>query len=430
MHGTLEGNLPTTPDAVARPVTPATQRALPAGWRWARLGDVCQVVSGATPSTDVPAYWDGNIPWVTPTDLGRLAGPSLEQTERRITKAGLANCSAKMVPAGTVLMSSRAPIGHLAVASIPCCANQGCKNLVPGPTVDTWYLYYALKMLVPVLKALGRGATFTEISKATVESVHVPLAPLDEQRRIAAILTDQMAAVDRARAAAQAQVAAAEALPAAYLRAVFDGEYAQRWPNVNLGVVGDIVSGVTLGRKLGDRAITGPVPYLRVANVKDGYLSLSDVFHIDVTEVEAERWRLKWGDLLLTEGGDPDKLGRGTFWEEQIPECIHQNHIFRVRFDPGRFVPQFVSWQVASPYGKTYFLKHAKRTTGIATINQKVLGAFPLMAPTYGEQQSVVASLAAQMASVDQIRHTLQDELAAINALPSSLLREAFNGRL
>jgi|SRR5208337_2949586 len=238
-----------------------------------------------------------------------------------------------------------------------------------------------------------------------------------------------MAAVERARTAAEAQLEAAKALPAAYLRAVFSSPEAQKWLVRKLGDVGEIVSGVTLGRKL-NGAETRRVPYLRVANVKDGYLSLSDVYEIEATEAEIARCMLRAGDLLLTEGGDPDKLGRGTFWQSQIAECIHENHIFRVRLNPQEFSPEFVSAQVGSPYGKAYFLTHAKQTTGITTVNQKVLGSFPLLVPPLADQRRIAEMLKEQITSAEQARKAVEEELDAINKLPAALLRRAFGGEL
>ena len=188
------------------------------------------------------------------------------------------------------------------------------------------------------------------------------------------------------------------------------------------------MSGVTLGRKLrggGTRA----VPYLRVANVKDGYLDLTNVYQLEATDAEIEKCRLEFGDLLLTEGGDPDKLGRGTFWGEQISECIHQNHIFRVRFDLKDFSPEFIAAQIGSPYGKAYFLVHAKQTTGIATINQKVLAGFPLMVPPFTEQRRITAILKEQMAGVDRIRQALDGQFQAVDKLSVSMMGQAFAGQ-
>jgi type I restriction enzyme, S subunit len=294
------------------------------------------------------------------------------------------------------------------------------------------YLSYAIngyEDLLQELKQMASGAIMSGLNTKILKACTVPLPPVDEQRRIVAVLDNQMEAVERARADAEAQLEAAKALPAAYLRAVFSSSEAQQWQVKNLGDVGEIVSGVTLGRKL-NGAEARRVPYLRVANVKDGYLDLSDVYEIEATEVEIAKCRLKAGDLLLTEGGDPDKLGRGTFWQEQISECIHQNHIFRIRLDAACFLPEFISAQLCSTYGKSYFLAHAKQTTGIATINQKVLRGFPLMAPPLSTQRSIAAMLNDQIASAELGREAIEDELDAINKLPAALLRRAFNGEL
>jgi len=239
-----------------------------------------------------------------------------------------------------------------------------------------------------------------------------------------------MEAIALAGAATGAQLSAAKALPAAYLREVFEGSEANGWAKKQLGDVGEIVSGVTLGRVLRNSSTARKVPYLRVANVKDGYLDLSDINFIEASEEEIKKLNLKYGDILLTEGGDPDKLGRGTFWRDQISECIHQNHIFRVRFDLKRFSPEFISYQIGSSYGKKYFLDHAKQTTGIATINQKVLRKFALMSPSLTEQKRIVDYLDEMMACSDKTLNALEDQMKYIEQLPAKILQKAFNGEL
>ncbi|MBI4589790.1 MAG: restriction endonuclease subunit S [Candidatus Rokubacteria bacterium] len=289
------------------------------------------------------------------------------------------------------------------------------------------WLYYWLRSAdgAAFIRTLTRGAVRERMLFRRLAATEIEVPPYESQLDFArAVLF-----VERARAATEAQLEAAKALPAAYLSAVFNSPDAQQWPTTKLGELGDIVSGITLGRKISEER-TRRIPYLRVANVKDGYLDLSDVYQIEATETEIGKLRLKFGDLLLTEGGDPDKLGRGTFWEEQIPECIHQNHIFRVRFDENAISSQFVAAQIGSPYGKAYFLAHAKQTTGIATINQRVLSEFPLMLPPLTVQERIVARLSEQMAGAEKTRKALEEQLSAINALPAALLRRAFNGEL
>ncbi|TBR11967.1 MAG: restriction endonuclease subunit S, partial [Rugosibacter sp.] len=155
-----------------------------AGWQLKAIGDVCDVVNGGTPKTGVKGYWDGPHQWITPAEMGKRATPYIDQTERTITDAGMQNSSARLLPQQSVILSSRAPIGHLVINTMPMATNQGCKGLVPRNGLDNKYLYYYLASIVPLLNDLGTGATFKELSGGKLKEVPVPVAPLPEQHRI------------------------------------------------------------------------------------------------------------------------------------------------------------------------------------------------------------------------------------------------------
>jgi len=175
-------------------------------WPIMRLDECCNIVSGATPSTSVPSYWNGNICWATPKDLSDLDGPVIADTPRKITKTGLGACAATILPPGSVLFSSRAPIGHVAINTVPMATNQGFKSMVPDPRLlDAAYLYHWLRCNRGYLEGLGNGATFKEVSKAVVSRVEVPTPPIAEQRRVAAIL-DQADTLRAKRRAALARL--------------------------------------------------------------------------------------------------------------------------------------------------------------------------------------------------------------------------------
>ena len=135
---------------------------LPAGWRGAPLNEVCQVLWGGTPKTGVTAYWDGDIPWVTPKDLSLDKSQVVHGGARSITREGLANSSAKLFPAGSVIVSSRAPIGYVAIAGEPMSTNQGCKIAVPPAEIDSRYLYWYLLQAKHDMEARASGTTFKE----------------------------------------------------------------------------------------------------------------------------------------------------------------------------------------------------------------------------------------------------------------------------
>jgi type I restriction enzyme S subunit len=161
------------------------------GWTSTTLGDIAEVVSGGTPKTSVSEYWDGEIPWATPKDLSDLEGHAISCTPRTISEAGLRSCGATLLPPNSVLLSSRAPIGHVAINGVPMATNQGFKSLVPDPQrVDSKFLYWWLRHARPKLESLGNGATFKEISKKVTARVPILLPPLEQQRRIAALLDD------------------------------------------------------------------------------------------------------------------------------------------------------------------------------------------------------------------------------------------------
>lgn len=165
---------------------------------YVKLKDCCTVVGGATPKRHIPEYWGNDVPWVTPRDVSNMENPILQDAPEYISKLGYKNCSTYLLPKGSILFTSRAPIGNVAIAGREMCTNQGFKSLVPSKNVDSAYLYHCMQYMSPKLQALGNGATFKEVSKKVVEEFEIPLPPLEEQKRIAAIL-DKADAIRRKR---------------------------------------------------------------------------------------------------------------------------------------------------------------------------------------------------------------------------------------
>ena len=193
------------------------------------------------------------------------------------------------------------------------------------------------------------------------------------------------------------------------------------WKELQLDSLADIVSGITKGRKVKNNELF-EVPYMAVSNVKDGYIDWSTVKTIMATHTEIDQYRLMPGDLLMTEGGDPDKLGRGAIIYEPPKDCIHQNHIFRVRLKQEEILSVFMAQYLQHQRAKRYFLGCAKQTTGIASINMKQLKALPVLVPPMRLQKEYVNFVS----QVDKSKSAVQKALDETQILFDSLMQEYF----
>ena len=203
-----------------------------------------------------------------------------------------------------------------------------------------------------------------------------------------------------------------------------DFDLPRNWALITFDEAFVIVSGVTKGQKVA-ASESVEAPYLRVANVQRGYLNLSIVKSIAVLATDIQRYELRDGDVLMTEGGDWDKLGRAAIWRNEIPGCIHQNHVFRVRPGSSDITPEWVASYTNSPAGRAYFENAAKQTTNLASINLTQLRSCPLPLPPLAEQHRIVAKVDALMALCDQLEASLSTSDDYRRRLLESLLHEA-----
>lgn len=253
------------------------------------------------------------------------------------------------------------------------------------------------------------------------------LPAVEEQRRIVSRLGAIAAKVEQAQRLRRAADEAARSLAGSVLHHLLDPDRTC-WPFVPLGEVAEVRAGVTLGRRLAGETVA--LPYLRVANVQDGYLDLRTMKSVSVLPSEIDKWRLAPGDILVTEGGDWDKLGRGTVWAGEIPDCIHQNHVLRIRMRQHEFEPRFVSAVLGSPSGKEYFRAASKQTTNLASINQRQLKAFPLPRPDIAEQRKVLTALDMAAENAKRLSRSQDQVRQELDAMVPAVLARAFRGEL
>ena len=384
----------------------------------AKLGEVCTIVSGSTPKTSVTSYWDGNIKWITPAELNEDTFYIMDSV-RHITEEGKEKTGLSYLPAGTVILSSRAPIGKTAIAGCEMCCNQGFKNLICSDAIYNEYLYFFLKSKTDYLNSLGRGATFKEISKSIVENIEIPLPEVNQQKEIA----EKFKKLEQLISLRKQQLAKLDELVKARFVEMFGDVLlnSMQWPEKTLENMADIVSGITKGRKTAEADLQ-EVPYMAVSNVKDGYIDWTTVKTILATRQEIEQYRLMPDDILMTEGGDPDKVGRGAIIKVPLKNSIHQNHIFRVRLDEQEILPSFFAEYLRHQKAKRYFLGCAKQTTGIASINMRQLRALPTLVPPLSLQKQ----FAAFVERVDQQKQTVQQSLEKLELMKNALMQEYF----
>ena len=383
------------------------------------LHSLVKFVSGGTPSRANESFFTGNIPWISSNDIVQFR---TAKARHFITEAAIAKSSVNLVPKGTVLFVTRVGVGKVSIADIALCFSQDITGLIcDTQKVVPEYLARFLTTLSKKMKLGQRGSTIQGITRAQFQDELVPLPSLEQQQRIAAVL-ERLDATRRQRR--EAANLTEEFLRASFFERFGDPvENPKNWQTSPLSDVSSVSSGITKGRNLAQYATTQR-PYLRVANVQDGRLALNEIKFIELKESECEKFELKYGDVLLTEGGDPDKLGRGTVWRNEIEGCVHQNHIFKVRVNPELVNPFYLSMLVGSAYGKRYFLRAAKQTTGIATINSTQLKAFPVLVPPLAEQEA----FAATVATVEKLRAQQLQSTATLEALFQSTIYRAFSG--
>tara|TARA_R110001632_G_scaffold150870_3_gene268381 strand:- start:668 stop:1903 length:1236 start_codon:yes stop_codon:yes gene_type:complete len=261
-------------------------------WEDKMISEIGEVISGGTPSTQVEAFWNGNVNWITPTDLSKRNYPKIESSKKKITKLGLSNSSANLIPADSIVMSSRAPIGYFAIPSIEYATNQGCKSIILKNNEDANFHYYNFLFNVLTFKNRGEGTTFAEISKKTIEVLKFKIPPLPQQKKIAQILSTCDAVLEQTEATIAKYQALKQGmlhdlftrgidLATGQLRAKYEdapelyketelGFVPREWEVVTIGDVFDNLDGQRIPIKKEDREfMAGKIPYYGASGIID-----------------------------------------------------------------------------------------------------------------------------------------------------------------
>lgn len=261
-----------------------------------RLGTICTVVSGTTPDTNNASYWNGDLPWITPAEIEETSYVVC-QTARCITKQAVNKKSLNLLPKGTVLLSSRAPIGKVAIAGIDMYCNQGFKNLICSPKIYNEYLYFFLKAKTEYLKSLGRGATFKEISKSIVENILIPLPDIKTQKRIA----ERLDKVQELIALQKEQLKKLDELIKSRFIDLFGDPITNPkcWPLKRMSDLFKITSGGTPSRKHSEYFENGNIPWVKTGDLNTPYLTNTDEYITELGVQESSAKIFPKGTVLL-----------------------------------------------------------------------------------------------------------------------------------
>ena len=297
--------------------------------------------------------------------------------------------------------------------------NQRVCKLTAKKGTNEEYLRFAMAKVLKEIEQKTAFVTVKHLSAKELNKLYLNVPELSKQNKIAGILSRLENIIDVRR---QELEKLDELIKARFVEMFGDMLLnTKRWNEQPLESMADIVSGITKGRKIKGQSMI-KVPYMAVSNVKDGYIDWTTIKTIEATEQEIEQYRLLPDDVLMTEGGDPDKLGRGAIIKEPLGNCIHQNHIFRVRLNESVILPGFFAEYLKHQKSKRYFIGCAKQTTGIASINMRQLKALPVLLPPLALQEQ----FSAFVAQIDKSKVTVQRALDETKLLFDSLIQKYF----
>ena len=409
---------------------------VPDGWQLVRLGDVAEVVGGSTPSRAEPNYWGEGIPWIVPSELTGLSGRYLSATKESITEEGMNSAGMKLLPAGSVLLSSRATIGVTAINTIPLVTNQGFQNLILRNGTDALWLYHCVSSQRRELERRASGSTFLEVSRDNVRSLPILLPPLPEQRAIAAVLDS----IDDAIEGAEAVIAATEQLRDSLLHDLLTrglpGQHTE-WRDVpGLGIIPADWEVVRLAEVIGEGPTNGiykpdseygnGVCLIRIDDFAFGeFENFGDFQRIRATEEEIRRYEVRKDDIVLNRVNSLSHIGKSVQIPQVNESTLFESNMMRIRFD-GCTDPRFGALVLFSDNTRRYYRSRAKKAVQQASINQQDVSELPFPLPPFTEQQAIAAL-------VDRVDGTLgraREERDRLRLLKESSADALLTGRV
>lgn len=389
-----------------------------------KISDIGKIVSGATPKTKDVDNYGGSIAWITPADLSGYTSKYISHGSRNITQKGYDSCSTHLMPRGTVLFSSRAPIGYVAIAENPICTNQGFKSIVPNDDIDSEFLYYQLQYLRKKIQEKGSGTTFKEISGKVLGETDIVVPSLEEQSRIVAHIEELFSELDKAVDTLKTTKEQLEVYRQAVLKEIFDSVSTT---SVHIkDVCLDIKVGIVIKPTQYYISENG-VPAFRNANVRRGYINNTDWVMISKEGHQQNcRSEVHTNDVLISRSGA--NLGMASV----VPARYNGYNAIDVVIavpDISKVIPEFLAQYTNSPMGRA-IVKKNERGAAQGHLNVSAYANLPIGVPDLQEQEKLVKQISDRLSVCDSIEKTVDTALAQADAMRQSILKQAFEGKL
>lgn len=374
-------------------------------WELVEVGSIAEVAGGGTPKTSTPEYWDGPIGWLTPRDLSGNEARYVSGGARSISEAGLSESSARLLPKGTVLVSSRAPIGYVAIASTPLATNQGFKSLVLKEGHLPEFFFYVMKTKKAEMESVAGGSTFKEISGRVMKTIRVPVPPLEEQRAIAEVLGSLDERISVLTKIAWTTENIRQAL---FKELVLDNPQRQEWPHVPLRDLCDTQYGLTASAT--DEPV-GP-RFVRVTDInKTPWVNWEKTPFVEVPGGQLRKYKLSPGDILVARMADPGKV---ALIDSNV-DAVFASYLVRITTRPAELA-QFVYGYLSSPEYANY-AAGAQYGTVQKNMNARVIVGCDLPMPpaeVINRYSAIAVTLRAQMSAVLEEARTLANTRDAL----------------
>lgn len=400
----------------------SNKKKSPDGWQCVKLGDVCDFVGGMQPPKYVFKYepLPGYVRLVQIQDFRKSDVAVYIPAEK----------AKRTFDESDVMIGRYGPPLFQILRGLSGAYNVALIKTVPKVNLLKDYLYYLLQepsIQNAVIAQSQRSAGQTGVQKEFLERLLVPLPPPDEQERIVAILKDKMEKVERARQATLAELESTQALPSTYLRAIFNSPEAQTWKRKPLR---DICEGDgQYGTSAPANDTNIGLPVLRMGNIFEGRILWDDLRFIQLPEEEERKYRLGKGDILFNRTNSAELVGKTAVFNE-FREAVFASYLIRFRVIERLAEPYFVAAYINSPLGRNFIEAKMARAIGQVNISASTMHTMPIPIPPLCEQKRIAATLFEQMAESEKLRKSLEEQLDGINKLPTTFLRQAFNGEL